>query len=215
MIDFKKYKHVIWDWNGTLLNDAWLCVDVMNGMLEERKLPTRTLEQYMEVFDFPVRAYYEKLGYDFTKEDFEVVGLEFMVRYNKRQRESTLHEGAVQILNLFSEMGFRQYILSAREQVELIEETRKLNVYQYFTRIYGLQNHYAHGKTDVGYLLIEEIAAPLETILFIGDTRHDAEVARELGIDCVLISNGHHTRERLKRMNFPIVSSINEVINSL
>ncbi len=74
MIDFKNYAHVIWDWNGTLLNDAWLCVDVMNGMLAERKLPLRTLEQYMEIFDFPVRDYYIKLGFDFSRESFEVVG---------------------------------------------------------------------------------------------------------------------------------------------
>ena len=38
MIDLKKYTHIIWDWNGTLLDDAWLCVDVMNGMLGERGL---------------------------------------------------------------------------------------------------------------------------------------------------------------------------------
>ena len=55
------YTHIIWDWNGTLLDDAWLCVDVMNGMLRERRLPTRTLDQYKEVFDFPVRNYYETL----------------------------------------------------------------------------------------------------------------------------------------------------------
>ena len=31
------YKHAIWDWNGTLLNDTWLCVEVLNGLLAIRK----------------------------------------------------------------------------------------------------------------------------------------------------------------------------------
>lgn len=212
MIDFKKYTHVIWDWNGTLLNDAWLCVDVMNGMLAERKLPQRTIKQYMEIFDFPVRDYYEKLGYDFSKESFEVVGMEFMIRYNKRQKESRLHEGVEPVLQRFRMKGFRQYILSAREQVELIEETRVLGVFQYFDRIYGLDDHYAYGKAEVGHKLLKEINAPISRIVFIGDTRHDAEVARELGIDCVLIPNGHHTHERLATLNFPMISSLNELM---
>ena len=72
MTDLSKYSHIIWDWNGTLLNDAWLCVEVMNGMLAKRNLPIRTLNQYMDIFDFPVKDYYVKLGYNFEKEPFEV-----------------------------------------------------------------------------------------------------------------------------------------------
>ncbi|MDH5646585.1 MAG: hypothetical protein OEZ01_11285, partial [Candidatus Heimdallarchaeota archaeon] len=31
-----RYEHIIWDWNGTLLDDAWLCVEIMNSMLAKR-----------------------------------------------------------------------------------------------------------------------------------------------------------------------------------
>ena len=101
MIKTVQYRHIIWDWNGTLLDDAWLCVDVMNGMLRERNLPERTIDQYREIFDFPVMDYYLKLGFDFGKEPFEEVGLEFIVRYNKRQKETTLHPEVMQVLEHF------------------------------------------------------------------------------------------------------------------
>ncbi len=211
MTDLSKYSHIIWDWNGTLLNDAWLCVEVMNGMLAKRNLPIRTLNQYMDIFDFPVKDYYVKLGYNFEKEPFEVVGMEFMVRYNERQWESNLHEEAISVLDAFRERGFRQYILSAREEVELIGETKALGVFQYFDHIFGLDDHYAHGKTDVGFKLLEAIRVPNEKIVFIGDTRHDAEVAGDLGIDCLLIPNGHHTRERLAGLNLPLISSLKDL----
>ncbi|MCX6282944.1 MAG: hypothetical protein NTW31_01715 [Bacteroidetes bacterium] len=83
---FADYKHIIWDWNGTLLDDAWLCVEVMNGMLEKRGLEKVSLDFYRSVFTFPVRDYYEKLGYDFEKEPFEEVGMEFMVLDNQSSR---------------------------------------------------------------------------------------------------------------------------------
>ena len=67
------YNHIIWDWNGTLLNDNWLCVDVINTLLKKRGMPLTTLNTYKEIFVFPVIEYYHKLGFEFTDESFEEV----------------------------------------------------------------------------------------------------------------------------------------------
>jgi phosphoglycolate phosphatase len=215
MIELKNYSHIIWDWNGTLLDDAWLCVDVMNGMLKERDLPLKTLEEYKELFDFPVKDYYLKLGYDFDKEPFDEVGMEFIVRYNKRQRETKLHPEVQEILVRIAAHGFSQNILSAREQNELISETKSLGVFGYFDRIRGLDDHYAHGKTDVGFHLVQEIGVAKKKMLFIGDTQHDAEVAAEIGIDCILVPNGHHSEARLLETGVAMISSLKHLIELL
>jgi phosphoglycolate phosphatase len=212
IIDLKNYTHIIWDWNGTLLDDAWLCVDVMNGMLQERNLPTKTLEEYRELFDFPVKDYYIKLGYDFEKEPFDDVGMEFIMRYNKRHGETSLHPEVHELLARISAKGFSQNILSAREQNELISETKSLGVFGYFDRIHGLDDHYAHGKTDVGIHLVSQIGEAKEKLLFIGDTLHDAEVAAEIGIQCILIPNGHHSEERLIQAGVPLINSLKDLI---
>ncbi len=211
MIELKNYSHIIWDWNGTLLDDAWLCVDVMNGMLKERGMPLKTIDEYMELFDFPVKDYYMKLGYDFDIEPFDEVGMEFIIRYNKRQGETRLQPGALQVLTHFASRGFAQSILSAREQNELILETTSLGVFSFFDHICGLDDHYAHGKTDIGIKLIGDLTISKEKLLFIGDTSHDAEVAGEIGIDCILIPNGHQSRERLEKLGVPLISSLIEL----
>jgi phosphoglycolate phosphatase len=210
-----KYTHILWDWNGTLLNDNWLCVEVMNTMLASRNLPLLTLDHYREIFDFPVKDYYLKLGFDFEKELFDIVGMDFMIRYNQRQLECGLHKDAVSSLKCISDKGFRQNILSAREQNELRQETIDLGIAAYFDHVEGLDDHYAHGKIDVGYRLLKELGINKNNILFVGDTCHDADVAKELGIDCVLIPNGHHSEARLQGSGFPIVRSLNELSASL
>ncbi|MFZ4521528.1 MAG: HAD family hydrolase [Bacteroidales bacterium] len=207
-----KYTHIIWDWNGTLLDDAWLCVDVMNGMLHERGLALKTLDQYKELFDFPVKDYYIKLGFNFDQEPFDEVGMEFITRYNKRQGETLLHPEVPEVLSNFAAWGISQNILSAREHIELISETKSLGVFGFFDRIRGLDDHYAHGKSDVGALLMKEICAEPKKMLFIGDTRHDAEVAAELGIDCILVHSGHHSKQRLLQLGIPLISSLNDLI---
>lgn len=212
MVDLKKYTHILWDYNGTLLDDAWLCVDVMNGMLGERGMPLRTLDEYREMFDFPVRDYYVKLGYDFDKEPFDIVGMEFIDRYNIRHGETLLHPEVKEVLSELSGRGFSQNILSAREQAELLLETSKLGINHYFDRIRGLNDHYAHGKTDVGHELVREIATDISRIIFIGDTLHDAEVASELGVDCLLVPNGHQSEARLRSIGVPIIHTLSDLI---
>jgi hypothetical protein len=39
-------------------------VDAINVLLKARALPFLSLGQYLDVFDFPVRHYYLKLGFD-------------------------------------------------------------------------------------------------------------------------------------------------------
>ena len=210
-MESSKYTHIIWDWNGTLLDDNWLCVEVMNTLLSSRNLPLLTLERYRDIFDFPVKAYYEKLGFDFTKESFEKVGMDFMVRYNERQKECWLQEDAVNCLKCIADSGYKQSILSAREQNELRQETLDRKVSGYFEYVDGLDDHYAHGKTDVGIRLLSELNVEKRKVLFIGDTVHDAEVAKELEINCILIPNGHHSKERLRRCGFPLVKSLDKL----
>lgn len=214
-MDLSRYSHIIWDWNGTLLNDAWLCVDVMNSILTEYHLPLVTLKQYREIFDFPVKEYYLKLGFDFNVVPFEEVGMEFMNRYNARHTEAELYPEAENILSFIQHKGLTQSILSAREQNELRTETEKLSVMHYFLAIYGLDDHFAHGKRDVGFRLLSALSIPVNKLLFIGDTLHDAEVAKEIGVDCILIPNGHHSHERIQQAGIPCFSSISEIEHHL
>jgi phosphoglycolate phosphatase len=210
-----RYTHIIWDWNGTLLDDSWLCVEVMNGMLEERGLMQLSLEKYRTIFDFPVKDYYEKLGFDFDSESFESVGMEFMILYNLRQDECSLFEIAPEILDTLKQKGYRQYILSAREETELRSETEKLGVAGFFDSVTGLKDHYAHGKAEIGKELLSKLNVPQSEILFIGDTNHDAEVAAFMGIDCILIPNGHHSEERILLSGVPVAHSLDELLGYL
>ena len=106
-----KYKHIIWDWNGTLLNDTWLCVEGINNSLEKRSLDTITEKIYKKVFSFPVKDYYERLGFDFKKEPFEVAGDEFVEYYGKFFHKVKLHDQVDSVLESISNAGLSQSIL--------------------------------------------------------------------------------------------------------
>ncbi|MFQ6673259.1 MAG: HAD family hydrolase [Fidelibacterota bacterium] len=207
-----KYRHIIWDWNGTLLNDAWLCVDVMNGVLARRGMPSLTPERYQEVFGFPVVDYYRRVGFDFDRESFEVSGTEFIVEYERRRHEARLQPGTKETLKAVSELGISQSLLSAYQQKTLDELTDYLGVRRYFVKVIGLDNHYARGKIENGKRWMREMRYGPHEVLLVGDTVHDHEVAEALGADCVLIPSGHHTRERLETRGVSVFNTVGDVL---
>ncbi len=210
-----KFKHIIWDYNGTLLNDVELCVTIINEMLEARKLKTMTVEDYRRQFDFPVKDYYRRIGFDFKKESFEKVGTEFIIQYDKRSCTTELQSGVYELIKEISEAGIKQSVLSARKKEQLDEELEKFGIRNYFEYVFGLNDHYAGGKSEIGKQLLEKINLPLDKIVLIGDTTHDCEVADVLNIKAVAVTYGHHPSGKFKHAECKILNSVSEVRKSI
>lgn len=208
-----KYKHIIWDYNGTLLNDASLSVEIINELLFARGLNSMSLQRYKETFDFPVKEYYRRAGFDFEKESFEIVGSEFIKEYDKRQVNLLLQNGAKELLLEIKSIGIKQSVLSAREEKPLINELKKFKIFNLFEDVFGLNNYYAGSKLEQGKKLISKINLPKNEILMIGDTRHDAEVAKDVGISCILLSHGHQTKEKLLTCGVEVLNNFEELKN--
>ena len=192
------YRHIIWDWNGTLLDDAWLCVDIVNRMLERRGKPPTTLELYEQLFDFPVENYYRKVGFDFSAEPFDTAANEWMAEYNRRRTECSLRDGAQDAVAACARAGLTQHILSVYPQNELEAVIAQFGMADAFEHVFGQDDIYAVGKLERGKGMIAELDAEPRTIVFIGDTTHDYEVSQAMGIDCILVPGGHHSHARLE-----------------
>ena len=207
----KKYRHLIWDWNGTLLDDAWLCRDIMNGQLRLRGLPVLSQEKYEEIFDFPVEKYYRAVGFDWSRESFQEAGTEFIVEYEKRKKECALQAEAEGLLEKIAKGGWSQAVLSAYSHHSLDEFLGHFGVRRHFRSIAGSRDHYASGKVEHGLRMLQELhVSPRETLL-IGDTTHDAEVARAMGVDCLLVPCGHNSRARLEACGVPLVETLGAI----
>lgn len=206
-----KYAYIIWDWNGTLLDDAELCLDIMNGILRSRNLPEMSIFRYREIFDFPVARYYEQLGFDYSKESFESLGTLFIDAYETRKNTSQLQEHAHDLLAMLHEKNVRQAVLSAYHHDALVQllTSKKLN--HFFDWIVGADDHYAHGKEEQGKQLIQDISPPSGQALLIGDTVHDYSVAHAIGVDCILVKGGHQSEQRLQLCGCPVFSNLSEV----
>jgi phosphoglycolate phosphatase len=208
----KHYKHVIWDWNGTILNDVDLCVDLINWLLKPRGLKTISTEAYKNVFTIPVKDYYADLGFNFAKESFEIVGRIWMDEYERRKFECSLFPSIVGVLDKISKLNIGQSILSAYTQHTLDDLVVHYGLRNYFTHVVGLDNIYAASKLHLGRELIKKLHDIKDRVVVIGDTIHDFEVAKDIGADCILVSNGHQSKEKLLSCGVLVLNDIKEII---
>ncbi len=209
---------IIWDWNGTLLNDTSICIKAMNNLLSARNLELLTTHSYRKIFTFPVKDYYTTAGFNFSIEPFEKPAMEFIEEYQLLLPSAELFTDVKQILASLKNEGYSLMILSAMEEESLIKSVSNLGIANYFDTIVGINDIYAHSKIERGKQVIENLQLNIDNALLIGDTLHDKEVADELGCKCIIIANGHQSNERLK-INGNIVTTTlfeaKELINKL
>ena len=86
--------------------------------------------------------------------------------------------------------------------------TTHFNIGEYFEHLSGLEHQYATGKVDIGKKYIKCTPYAPNQILLIGDTTHDFEVSREIGIDCILFNGGHHPPNKLLTCGVEIVDNL-------
>jgi len=208
-----QYRGIIWDWNGTLLDDTHLAVASMNNMLGRRGLPFLSVGRYKELFTFPVKEYYREVGFDFDLEPFEVPAMEFIDQYNREVWDCSLHAEAITVLNHFRDRGMDQYILSAMQQETLGQCMEFYGIGHFFGHVSGLGDHYAHSKLEAGKVLLAKLPHPPADLLLIGDTLHDFEVAAELGIACLLTANGHQSHDRLKSAGVSVIGDLAQLMD--
>ncbi|MGI6005725.1 MAG: HAD family hydrolase [Christensenellales bacterium] len=205
-----RYSHILWDWNGTLLDDVRGCLSCVNRMLAARKMAAlASVEAYRKVFGFPVMDYYRLLGFDFEKEPYEDLAREYMDLY--LSEDYALYPGAARVLAAARKRGVRQVILSASETSILQRQIEKAGIAPYIDGILGTDNILAAGKAETGRAFME--SGDVSSALLVGDTLHDHEVARFIGADCLLVANGHQCRETLLSSGAPVLENIAGVLD--
>ncbi|MGN0852748.1 MAG: HAD family hydrolase [Kiritimatiellia bacterium] len=197
---------LVWDWNGTLLDDLDDAVAALNRMLVDRGCAPTTKAFYRAHFGFPVRPFYAELGVDLARWDWERICIDFH-RFFAEATAKKLREGARAALERAKTLGFRQCLLSAHREDLLRAAVEANGLLPYFDFVAGTDNLDGASKLERGR---QAFAArpPDERRLFIGDTLHDVEVARALGGRCVLVSCGHQSPERLAAAGCPLADSL-------
>ncbi|MFF0474035.1 HAD family hydrolase [Streptomyces sp. NPDC004284] len=209
----KHGKHLVWDWNGTLLDDIGAVIGATNAAFTELGLATITLEQYRELYTVPVPKFYERLmGRLPTDEEWTVMDGAFHRHYWERAESCVLTAGAAELLAARQESGFTQSLLSLASHADLIPLVRRYGIAERFVRMDGRADASTDGKSGHMVRHLAALAVSAERVVVIGDAADDAIAAAHVGARAVLYTGGSHSRASLERVGVPVVDSLEEAV---
>jgi phosphoglycolate phosphatase len=208
-------KHIIWDFNGTLLSDAQLGVDCDNHVFDVLGLPRITIDDYRRHMTMPVRDFYTALGVDLNVYKYETISRLWLDRFNQHAVSVGLVPGTLDLTKRLKAAGFTQSILSASYEKSLLEQCKALGIDAYMDEIGGLGDESAQKKTDIGRRQLEKLGLKGEACVLVGDMVADSELADALGTDCVLVPWGHNSEARLEKTGRVVVRDMEALERTL
>lgn len=204
--------HLVWDWNGTLLDDNTAVVGATNAAFGEVGLEPITVEQYREMYCIPIPRFYERLmGRLPTDAEWERMDGVFHQHYTQQRDACGLTAGAAELLAQWQLTGRSQSIMSMYRHDELLPVVRGYGIEAHFVRVDGRTG--PSGGSKAQYMERHFAAlggiSPQHTVV-IGDAVDDAVAAAHVGARAVLYTGGSHSRASLEAAGVPVVDTLAE-----
>lgn len=186
-----RYKNVFWDWNGTVIDDAAASLSAVNAMLADKCLAPITLERYRELIDVPIIRFYERVM-DISGESMETLAEKFNAYYEEFLPECPVRSETRSLLLKLSKLGVRQYVFSSSEKGIIESGIERYGLGGIFSEVLGASDRRVESKVERTAAFFARERLKASESVFIGDMAHDAETARAVGADCILVACGEH-----------------------
>ncbi|GGM31815.1 phosphatase [Micromonospora sonchi] len=204
--------HLVWDWNGTLLNDLDLVVACTNAVFVSEGGPTVTAAEHRVRFRRPIADYYaEVLGRAVDGENFGRLDKIFHEAYRLGLTTCELAHDAVDALAAWSGS---QSLLSMWFHDELVPAVRTYGLAGRFSRVDGLRAEVGGDRKAESLVRhLDELGVDGRSVVLIGDSIDDADAALSVGGRAVLYAGGFTDRARLEASGHPVADTLAEAVH--
>lgn len=203
--------HLVWDWNGTLLNDLSLVVAATNAAFAHVGGPAVSADEHRVRFRRPISDYYaEVLGRAVDAEEFGRLDRIFHDAYRTGLTSCELADEATEAMRVWPGS---QSLLSMWFHDELVPTVTTYGLTGHFTRVDGLRATVG-GDLKAAHLRqhLTELGLDGGSVVLIGDSIDDADAAESVGGQCVLYTGGFTDPDRLRASGRPVADTLTEAV---
>jgi phosphoglycolate phosphatase-like HAD superfamily hydrolase len=203
--------HLVWDWNGTLLDDLSLVVDATNRAFEAVGGRSVDSDEHRRTFRRPVAEFYaEILERAVDAEEFGRLDRIFHDAYRLGLTTTSLAADAMHALQSWPGT---QSLLSMWFHAELVPAIETYGLTGVFTRVDGLRTEVG-GDLKAGHLArhLDELGVAGDRAVLIGDSLDDALAAESVGAAAVLYTGGFTHPARLRASGRPVADTLVEAV---
>jgi len=206
-------RHIVWDWNGTLLDDLHVVIEAVNRSIGLLGMDPIDEDAYRDHFTRPVRYFYDSLlGRVITDLEWERLNEGFHEHYYTLVPAARLAPDATEALRSAEESGWGQSLLSMSPQPYLEWVVAAVGIGDHFELIDGLSGPTGGTKAEHLEGHLATLALDPSATVVIGDTPDDASAARHVGAAVILYDGGSHHLPALEELGVPIAHTLIEAV---
>ena len=203
--------HLVWDWNGTLLDDLSLVVSSTNHAFAAVGGRPVDPDEHRARFRRPVAEFYaEILERAVDDEEFGELDRIFHDAYRLGLTSMTLAADAMSAIKTWPGS---QSLLSMWFHNELVPAVESYGLAGVFTRVDGLRTEVG-GHLKAGHLAthLAGLGLPGDQVVLIGDSLDDAAAADSVGGQVVLYTGGFTHPDKLRGSGRPVADTLLEAV---
>ncbi|NUR58274.1 MAG: HAD family hydrolase [Catenulispora sp.] len=201
--------HLVWDWNGTVLNDFEIILRSTNDSFGDHGVPPITADQYRTQIKMPIRAFYtDILGHAPTDEEWEAMDATFHDYYVAYERQARLSDGLPDLFRAWAGRGHSQSLLSMYHDDKLVPAVAHHGIAHHFALVQGTKQPRPARKAEHLADHLRRLRVDPATVVLIGDSPDDAAAAYSVGARVVLYAGGFAATSSLVATGAPIADTL-------
>ncbi len=185
-----KYRSLLFDWSGTLVDDLPPTLHATNAVLGEYDVPAMGREEFRRRFRLPYPEFYEEVLPGVPIADLEDT---FRTSFRQSPKGVTVLPHAREMLNWCRDQKIRCFVLSSMDVGLFTQQAHDFGLHGHFEAIYA---GVIDKRDRIGEIL-QSHDLPIKRTAFVGDMVHDIATARHGGIASVAVATGYDPVERL------------------
>ncbi|GAB3500726.1 HAD family hydrolase [Nocardiopsis coralliicola] len=215
--DLGGVRHIVWDWNGTLLDDNHANLSALNRACAPFGRAPVDLDHWRSVFRRPlIDCYEEHLGRALPADAWARINEDYDTHYLAELPSCRLADGVPRVLDDWSARGGTQSLLSMASHAHVVPMVAERGLDGRFTRVDG-RTYDAPDDSKAEHLVAHLGAQGIDpaTVVLIGDIDDDARAAEGAGARALLVASGMMSRSRLEATGHPVTGSPVEALGLL
>ncbi|MBR5086120.1 MAG: HAD family hydrolase [Muribaculaceae bacterium] len=212
-----EFKHIIFDFDGTIADTSRIILATMQATMRDRGLRVATRESIRKVIGVPLKDCFTHMYPDMS----EIEALECARTYcdifdaNKSSLTPTLFPDVAKTLTKLNYHGITMSVASSRGNASLVELLEILKVRQYFTMVVGVDNvDKAKPNPEAVLYILKAMNVDTCETLMVGDMPVDIAMGKNANVKTCAVTYGNSSKKELEKSHPDyIIDNVDQLID--
>jgi phosphoglycolate phosphatase len=209
-----KYKAIVFDWDGTLMDSIGKIVESMQSSAKHLGLPIPDYNQAKNVIGISLLPALKQL---FNIDD-DKAATDIFHTYKEQFKDHTqisspLFSGAIELLENLKQRGYILAIATGKGRQGLVHNWQHSNTEHFFSVSRTADDAQSKPSPDMLQQILCELNLSADQVLMVGDTTYDMAMAEAINMDRIGVSFGVHSADTLqKHKPLAVIDTLQELL---